>query len=74
MKAIPGTHLGTGSVFPKSNTIFTSLPRLRFTAKACVFLMIAVAKSDWPQLARDAQRRAEMEVTEVSGGVSLQDS
>ncbi|CAJ1454987.1 unnamed protein product [Effrenium voratum] len=41
---------------------------------ACVFLMIAVAKSDWPQLARDAQRRAEMEVTEVSGGVSLQDS
>eukprot|EP00435_Cladocopium_sp_Y103_P025355 s321_g6.t1 len=31
---------------------------------ACVFLMIAFVRSDWPQLARDAQRRAEVEQVE----------
>lgn len=32
---------------------------------ACVCLMIAFARSDWPQLARDAQRRAEVEQLQV---------
>lgn len=33
--------------------------------EACVCLMIAFARSDWPQLARDAQRRAEVEQLQV---------
>jgi len=37
---------------------------------ACICLMIAFVRSDWPTLARDAQRRAEVDVSNLSPDVS----
>lgn len=42
--------------------------------EACICLMIAFVRSDWPTLARDAQRRAEVDVSNLNPDVSNVDS
>lgn len=50
---------------PLRDMIFRDLQSILCRFEACVCLMIAFARSDWPQLARDAQRRAEVEQLQV---------
>ena len=50
---------------PLRDMIFRDLQSILCWFEACVCLMIAFARSDWPQLARDAQRRAEVEQLQV---------